>query len=202
MSLDTIKTINMEDNNNKSGSDAMVQQKLVALLFVRDDGMSKKEITKALQIEENDLSDLLLSIEHNLSQIGLVIVDNGESLMLATTSNLAPFVAEYIKSEDERELSKATLETLAIIAYRGPVSRQELEHIRGVNCRFIIRNLRSRGLVVAHKEHDGLYELSLDALRHLGVTSKTSLPEYEKIVSDIKTFEDKNREVKDEIGHE
>lgn len=191
----------MEDNN-KSNIEADAQQKLIALLFVRDDGMSKKEIAKALEVEEKDLSDLLLSIEPKLSQIGLVIVDNGESVMLATASSLSSFVADYIKSEDERELTKATLETLAIIAYRGPVSRQELEHIRGVNCRFIIRNLRSRGLIVAHKDHDGLYELSLDALRHLGITNKTSLPEYEKIASDIKTFEDKNREVKDEIGHE
>lgn len=88
------------------------------------------------------------------------------------------------KDEMAGELTKAQLETLTVVAYRSPVTRPELEQIRGVNCAVILRNLLVRGLI-EEKEHAThpipVYTLSLEAMRHLGMTSTTELPQYAEL---------------------
>jgi segregation and condensation protein B len=91
-------------------------------------------------------------------------------------------IEKIIKEERERDLGRAGIETLAIIAYKGPVSKKEIEYIRGVNSQFALRNLLLRGLVErkasSWDERVIVYSITADALRHLGLGSITELPEY------------------------
>jgi len=102
-----------------------------------------------------------------------------------------PELSEYLKGLARQiaahRLSHASLETLAIVAYRQPVTKAELEQIRGVNCSLILRNLMIRGLVEA--EYDKIkaatvYSVTMDFLKHLGINSVIDLPDFEQLNSD------------------
>ena len=101
---------------------------------------------------------------------------------MATNAENTDVVEGFIRDEIAGELTRAQLETLTVIAYRGPITRPELEQIRGVNCAIIVRNLLMRGLL---DERDAVqkllpvYTVSVEALRHLGVDSVRELPQYE-----------------------
>src|SRR3989344_5983048 len=104
--------------------------------------------------------------------------------MLATSADTATAVQKFLKDETTGELTRPSLETLTIIAYRGPVTRSDLERIRGVNCSIILRNLMVRGLVEAREDKRQLttyYTVSFEFLRHLGLPRITELPEYEAL---------------------
>ena len=88
--------------------------------------------------------------------------------------------------ETTGELTRAALETLTIVVYRGPIGRAELEQIRGVNCAIILRNLLIRGLVTSEARKEKLetvYQVSLDFLKFLGLRTPQELPDYEKLNS-------------------
>ncbi len=93
------------------------------------------------------------------------------------------------KSERGGELSKASLETLAIIVYKNGVTRSEIDYIRGVNSSFILRNLYLRGLISKSegekKGRGAKYIPTVDLIRFLGITELTELPGYTDIVSTI-----------------
>ena len=94
-------------------------------------------------------------------------------------------VQKIAKEEYEGDLSRASLETLTIVAYLGPVSRKEIDYIRGVNSQYSLRTLLLRGLI-ERKSKSGesrisLYSLTIDALLHLGLQNISQLPEYDSI---------------------
>jgi segregation and condensation protein B len=98
-------------------------------------------------------------------------------------------IEKIVKDELSKDLSTASLETLAVVIYKGPVTRKEIEYIRGVNVSFSLRNLLLRGLIekVSSKldERIFLYTPSIDALKYLGVTSVKELPGYEEVVRQL-----------------
>ena len=106
--------------------------------------------------------------------------------MVSSPEN-ASFVSEFIKDETTGELSRPSLETLTIIAYRGPVAKLDLDRIRGVNCSLILRNLLLRGLVEVYEDKErgeSIYNVSFDFLRFLGVNKVSELSDYERLHSD------------------
>ena len=87
------------------------------------------------------------------------------------------------------ELTRPSIETLTIIAYRGPITKPEIEQIRGVNCSLILRNLLMRGLVEESESVERLqpvYAISADFLRHLGLHAISDLPDYATLHGDEK----------------
>jgi segregation and condensation protein B len=114
------------------------------------------------------------------------ILHNGSEVQMSTSPDNARLVQDFLKDETTGELTKPSLETLTIIAYRGPVTKAELEQIRGVNCSLIIRNLLMRGLVEAQGEPydpQTTFRVTMDFLRFLGVAGVEELPEYDKLRS-------------------
>ena len=96
-------------------------------------------------------------------------------------------VQEFIKDETSGELTRPSLEALTVIAYRGPVSKIDLDRIRGVNCALILRNLMLRGLVEAKndkKKSETYYNITLDFIRFLGISDIKELPDYERLSKD------------------
>ena len=107
-------------------------------------------------------------------------------------SESAEILKSIVNSEFDSELSKASLETLSIIIYKGATSRAEIDYIRGVNSSFILRNLLVRGLIEREakrgEDKSYVYKPSLNLLEHLGVMSLEELPEYSSMSAKLKEF--------------
>ena len=160
--------------------------KIESILFVASKPLSIKQIAKTISVKEIDVREALetLKMKYNQDNSGIRILFSEELIQMSTAPENVEYVDLFIKDEVSGELTKAQLETLTVIAYRGPITRSELEQIRGVNCSLIIRNLLVRGLIEEKEEENKilpLYFVSLEALRHLGIDSVENLPDYEII---------------------
>lgn len=157
-----------------------------SILFVASKPLSFKTIATAVGISEGDAREAVEALvqEYNREDSGIhILVHEGEAQM-GTNPSCADAVDQFVRDDISGELTKAQLETLTVIAYQGPITRPEIERIRGVNCAVILRNLSVRGLI--QETEDGAsfgatYALSFDALRHLGISRADALPEYESL---------------------
>ena len=128
-----------------------------------------------------------LNEEYTEGGRGIRLIINNNKVQLVSAPENTDLVQGYLKSDLTGELTKPSLETLTIIAYRQPVTKAEMEQIRGVNCSLILRNLMIRGLVEAdYNKERGVteYNVTLDFLKFLGINSIKELPDYEKLNSD------------------
>ena len=124
-----------------------------------------------------------------------MLQEHGNDVELVTRPELAEVVKQVAKVDMQGELTRPSLETLTILAYRGPLTRPELEQIRGVQSSMILRNLMLRGLVEEKEDMrlgQPMYAVTFDFLNHLGLSSIQALPEYEQLrghaaVADILT---------------
>lgn len=160
--------------------------KIESILFVASKPVSLRELASAIKCKEDDVKQVIedLKAKYNHVQSGLRILVVDDKIQMATNPENAGLVDLFIKQEAVGELTRAQLETLTVIAYRGPITRPELEQIRGVNCALILRNLLIRGLVEEEEKADKLlptYVLSMEAMRHLGIASVSELADYENL---------------------
>lgn len=120
---------------------------------------------------------------------------DGEEASFGTHPELSSLIEEMQKEEVSRDLGKAGLETLSIILYKHPVSRREIDYIRGVNSSYILRNLLMRGLIEKTEggagERSYSYKPTLELMRHLGLTRTEDLPNYEIAMAKMLEFENK-----------
>jgi len=163
-----------------------IKSQLESLLFVAIKPLSSKELASLLNLKtkeiENVLDELLNDYQNN--DRGLSLIKNNSQYQLTSAAENATLVQEFLKSETSGELSQPSLEALTIIAYRGPISKIELERIRGINCSLIIRNLLMRGLIEEKFEktkNGNYYTVTHDFIRFLGLNSITNLPDFEKL---------------------
>ena len=155
---------------------------LEAALFVYGEPMSVKKIIDLLKIEEGEIREIIDELKLCLCGRGLHLIEHDGSLQLVTHPDFGTLLETIVKDELSKELSPATLETLAIVSYAGPVSRSRIDYIRGVNSSYILRNLLIRGLIERKpdpkRSNVFLYNISFDLLRHLGVTNEKHLPDF------------------------
>ncbi len=155
-------------------------QKIEALLFLAGEAVERSELVRLIECTPDELQLYLTELIASFAAHGLTIIETKTHLQLVTAANVASFLASYGKDEIQ-ELSGAAAETLSLVAYRGPISRAEIELIRGVDSRRIIRQLQSRGLVrkLSENEHTPHYVVSEEFLQNLGLTKVTELPDFE-----------------------
>ncbi len=163
-----------------------LKSQLESLLFVSLKPLSLKELVKFSQAKVDDVKQALeeLTNDYRVDNRGLTIIKNEQKYQLTTASDNAELVKKFLQDETNGELSQAKLETLTIIAYRGPISKLELDRIRGINCSLIIRNLLLRGLIeekFSQTKKENYYQVSHDFIRFLGLNSVSDLPDYEKL---------------------
>ncbi len=162
-----------------------------SLLFASGHPQSYKKLGGVLNISVSDIEILLKELaqdyENNKRGLRLVFLENKVQLVAALDS--VEVIKNLVKSDFEEDLSPAALETLAIIAYRGALSRAEVENLRGVNCSFILQSLAIRGLVEKKNNPiDGrsyVYNVTFDFLKHLGLSNLAELPNYEELKNKI-----------------
>ncbi len=160
--------------------------KVESILLASGEAVSFKKIIKFLKIKDLDQIIAELKEKYNTKESGIHLALNNKKLQLITNPDNSKVLRDYLKAEVNSELTKPSLETLTIIAYRQPISKEELEQIRGVNCSLILRNLLIKGLIEAEEIKGGLiinYSITIDFLRYLGINSVTDLPDYDKLNS-------------------
>jgi len=153
---------------------------LLALLFASGEPLEKKDVSKLLSIKESDLPVVYSSVSDSLKGLGLVLIESADELELRTDPEASVFVQKLRESELTRDLGKASLETLAVIAYQTGTTRGEIDWVRGVNSSASLRTLLMRGLITAKddaKDKRRLhYALTTEALAHLGISRIEDLP--------------------------
>lgn len=162
------------------------QAALEALLFVAGEPLPLKKIALLLDISIEELSSLLKKYKEELHidpKRGLMLIENNDFIELATKPTMTHFVETLVQSTFQETLSRATLETLSIIAYRAPISRSEIEVIRGVNCSYTLRTLLLRGLIEREGNSNDTrgyrYRPTTLFLEHLGLSRLADLPQYD-----------------------
>ena len=166
-----------------------IKSQLESLLLVTAKPISVAKLVEVLKAKPKEVEESLkeLAGQYNQSAGGIRLIRNNNSVQLASNPDNAELVKAYLKDDITGELTEPSLETLTIVAYRQPVSKAELEQIRGVNCSLILRNLMIRGLVEAEYDKTRaatVYSVTMDFLKHLGISSVIDLPDFEKLNSD------------------
>lgn len=166
-----------------------LENKIEGYLFIKGEAVSYKEICKFLKCTQDELQTAISHLKEKLQNSGISLIDNGEELSLATSAEFSSMAEELRTEELSKELTKATLEVLSIVLYKGSCTRAEIDYIRGVNSSYVLRNLEMRGLV-SKKIKDGyerIYEYfpTIDTLAYLNIDSIKDLPNYDGIYSNI-----------------
>lgn len=156
---------------------------LEALLFVAERPLSRREIGALTGADRDTVDALLGDLEVALRERGLRLVAAGDEVQLVTAPEAGSLIARYAGAEGAK-LSPAALETLAIVAYRQPVTRGVIERIRGVDSDYVLRTLLHRRLVVEQGRADTpgrpiLYATGFEFLERFGLTSLDDLPALE-----------------------
>jgi segregation and condensation protein B len=158
----------------------LTEATLEALLFVAERPLSRREIATVAGVDRATVDARLGDLEVTLAGRGIRLVIAGERVELATAPEAGPLIARYVGADAVR-LSPAALETLAIVAYRQPVTKAAVERIRGVDSDYTLRALLHRRLVVelGRSEAPGrpiLYGTAFEFLERFGLTSIDDLP--------------------------
>ena len=170
-----------------------IKSKIESILFVSGKGMTVKDLSKWTKEKKEDVEQVLsdmLNLETEQAR-GIILLENNGKYKLASNPENAEIIQKLIRDERTGELTPASLETLTVVAYRGPISQLELEQVRGVSCTMILRNLLIKGLIEKApskflKTVDGntrnlLYQISFDFLEYLGISSVKDLPNYNNL---------------------
>ena len=160
---------------------------LEGLLFVvGDDGLTFQQIMDALEVDLDTAKELVLELkrEYESDRHGIQISILGDKLKLTTKKEHKDYYMKLIENKETNSLSPQALETLAIIAYNEPVSVQDIDNIRGVNSREMVRRLLAKGFLkeVGRSDAPGrpiIYATTSDFLDYFGLSSKEELPKFE-----------------------
>ncbi|OIP66316.1 hypothetical protein AUK15_00600 [Candidatus Nomurabacteria bacterium CG2_30_43_9] len=176
-------------------------QKIEALLFFKGEPVTAGFLAKTLNVSEDEALAGLVDLEQSLSGHGIILMKNGEEYMLASSPEMGTTIEGLLKEELSKELGKAGLETLATVLYRGPISRSEINYLRGVNSNYILRVLLVRGLIekVDHGGRSTSYQPTFELLSYIGVSKASDLPEYEGTNRSVEEFK---KEAEKENGYE
>ena len=160
-----------------------------AILFVSGGPLQVAEIAEALEITETEASSAVERLQHEYEAgaRGMVLRRYGCHIKLETRPEYAAYVERLLQPVQKQSLSQAALETLAVVAYKQPVTRSEIEAIRGVKCDYSVQSLIQKRLICdqGRKETLGrpiLYGTTDEFLRHFCITSLEELPEIDLTV--------------------
>jgi len=158
----------------------LTETALEGLLFVAERPLTRREIASLAGVDRDTVDQRLGDLEVSLAERGIRLVVDGDRVELATAPEAGALVARYVGADAVR-LSPAAIETLAIVAYRQPVTKAAIERIRGVDSDYTVRALLHRRLVVEQGRSEApgrpiLYGTGFEFLERFGLTSLEELP--------------------------
>lgn len=180
-----------------------LKAELNAILFVASAPVGVGKLIKLLKREREELEKALKEMQefYKVENLGLSLLNSGDDWQLVSAPEFSELTEKFVKAEISGELTRPQLETLTVISYCGPITKPELEQLRGVNCALILRNLLMRGLIKENISGNKLlpgYEVTLEYLKQMGINNVEELPDYsalhehEHIVNALKEAEEKD----------
>ncbi|MCL4508249.1 MAG: SMC-Scp complex subunit ScpB [Chloroflexi bacterium] len=167
--------------------DTVLLQGLVeSLLFVSDGPVETAKLVRILEVSQEELDQALAALSADSSRRGVRLQRLGSSAQLVTSPEASPYVEKLLGTQAGSKLSTAALETLAIVAYRQPITRAGIEAIRGVNADRAINTLQNRGLIEESGRLEAagrpiLYSTTFEFLQHFGLRDLAELPALEEL---------------------
>jgi len=167
-----------------------LKSQIESLLFIAGEPLNVSRLSKITGAEKPLVENavMVLQNEYANSGRGMIIIKKEDQVSMATNPEHSALVNQLVKSEIQENLSRAALEVISIIAYRSPISRADIEAVRGVNSSFTLRSLLMRGLVERvekPKDNRGyLYKVSFEFLKKLGLEGPEKLPDFESLSKD------------------
>jgi len=182
-----------------------LEQKIEAILFWKGEPISRKKLSEILNVDQTEIDVSLEKIKENLKDRGIVLQEKDAKVTLGTAPIVSELIEKLQKEELNKELTKASLETLSIVLYKDGVSRSEIDYIRGVNSSFILRTLAIRGLVEKNTDPKDsrrfIYKPSFELMSYLGIRSLNELPDYRELNDSIgQSIEAISEEFKEEVN--
>jgi len=173
--------------NEKDGLPLSVQ--IEGLLFVAAEPVATGNLAEALDVDPSMVEVALKELDAALQTRGLRLQRHSGRVQLTTAPQLAATIERFLGLEATTHLSRAALETLAIIAYQQPVTHPQIDSVRGVNSDSMLKNLLNKGLIIESGRTDGpgrpiLYSTAPEFLQHFGINSITELPLLEEAEED------------------
>ena len=167
----------------KPSEGGSLKGRIEAILFVAGEAVGIRDLVKALRVEEKELKETLKKIgsEYDYEQRGFMLKRFGDKVQLATRPLYSEDVLRLLQPVQQQSLSQAAMETLAVVAYKQPVTRAEVEQIRGVKCDYSLQSLMMKGLIqeAGRKDTIGrpiLYATTDMFLSHFGIQGLEDLP--------------------------
>lgn len=162
---------------------AEIAAALEAILFVAGDAVERRDVLAALEITDIELDAAVhaLESEYDYARRGFKLMRFDKKLQLATRAEYTPYVERVLAPRKKQTLTQSAMETLAVIAYRQPCTRGDIENVRGVRCDYTVRTLLAHGLIREAGRRDAvgrpvLYETTEEFLRHFGLNGLEDLP--------------------------
>lgn len=162
------------------------KEAIEALLLVAGEPVTLEQLMCTLEVEQEVVEEALRSLAHDYEGRGLRIQREGDEAQMVSAPDCARYVERFLGLQFSGKLSAAALETLAIVAYRQPITRAQVEEIRGVYCDGVLRNLVARGLVEEFDRLDTagrpiLYGTTFEFLQYFGLSDLKELPQVEEV---------------------
>ena len=175
--------------------------KIEAILFACGEPVRFEKLADFLKISKKETEDEIGKLKsfYRDNKTGLQILTKVNTIQLVSDARFGEEIAKVLDKRINEPLTKAAMEVLSVIAYRGPITRLQIEHIRGVNCSFMIRNLAIRGLIergeIPISSRSYQYQVSYDFLKSMGFEEIAQLPDYELLSkTELQIKEDRNEE--------
>lgn len=173
--------------------------RIEAILFVAGEPVRVEDLAKALEVSVRQIENEVTKLrdEYDFHQRGFTLKRFGHQVQLATRALYASDVVHLLQPVQKQSLSQAAMETLAVVAYKQPVTRAEVEQVRGVKCDYSLQSLMNKELImeVGRKEALGrpiLYGTTENFLAHFGLSTLEDLPPMPEIPQDEKKPEDED----------
>lgn len=173
-------------SGEKHETELPLSVQLEAILFVAAEPVTTAQLAEALDVAPSVIERGLNELDASLSSRGLRLQRHAGRVQLTTAPQLAELIERFLGLEATTHLSRAALETLAIVAYQQPVTRPQIDAIRGVNSDSMMRSLLNKGLILESGRAEGpgrpiLYSTTPEFLQHFGLNSILEMPPLAKL---------------------
>jgi len=171
-----------------------LKEVVLSVLFVAGDGIEKDFLAEKLEVSKKDIEGVISKLkEEYTADKGIHIIEYKNKVQLSTNPNYANYIADVLNPIREKSLTRAALETLAIIAYKQPITKLEIEDIRRVNSDYAVQILIDQNMieVVGRKDAVGkplMFGTTDNFLKRFNVKELSDLPDYEELLERIKTI--------------
>ena len=173
-----------------------LENKIEGVLFYKATPLKKNALAKIFECKIEEIDEALTRLKNKLAGSALCLIDTGSEVELVTIAELDETIEQLRKEDIKRDIGKAGAETLAIILYKGPLNRAQIDRIRGVNSSFILRNLLVRGLIEKDSTSKNIeYRITVELLAYLGIDEKTQAPEFANIMDALDAYEKATNEL-------